>query len=148
MNKLGLLIAILAFTLVSCTNQNKKKNEETTTVEETIIDSHTSEISLDWAGVYSGVLPCADCPGIVTEISLYRDSTYELKTLYLGQGEEDAEFIEHGEFEWSEDGNHITLKNTEKSQYKIGENQIWALDSNGNVVMGDMEKLYILHKKN
>jgi len=38
---------------------------------------HTSANSLDWAGVYRGVLPCADCPGIETTLRLATDSTYE-----------------------------------------------------------------------
>ncbi len=41
-------------------------------------DMHTSQNSLDWAGVYEGVLPCADCPGIQTRLTLSRDETYEL----------------------------------------------------------------------
>ena len=35
MNKFGLLIALLAFTLMSCTNQSKKQADETTTIDET-----------------------------------------------------------------------------------------------------------------
>lgn len=39
--------------------------------------------------VYQGVLPCADCPGIKTTLTLYRDqdgkaSRYELNQEYLG----------------------------------------------------------------
>ena len=73
MNKFGLLIALLAFTLMSCTNQSKKQTDEPTTMDETMIDSHTSEMSLDWAGVYQGTLPCADCEGIETMIELKDD---------------------------------------------------------------------------
>ena len=32
--------------------------------------AHNSRNALDWAGTYEGVLPCADCPGIQTRLSL------------------------------------------------------------------------------
>lgn len=43
--------------------------------------------------VYSGVLPCADCSGIHTTLTLYRDqdgqpSRYELRQRYLGAAKE------------------------------------------------------------
>ena len=49
MNKIGIFIAVAAFTLISCTNKGSKQNEESQdTTTEAIVDSHTSEISLDW----------------------------------------------------------------------------------------------------
>ena len=45
--------------------------------------AHSSRNSLDWAGTYEGVLPCADCPGIRTRLTLNRDESYELSTLTL-----------------------------------------------------------------
>jgi hypothetical protein len=36
----------------------------------------TSRTSLDWPGTYTGVLPCADCEGIETTITLSVDLTY------------------------------------------------------------------------
>ncbi|MBL8321182.1 MAG: copper resistance protein NlpE N-terminal domain-containing protein, partial [Acinetobacter sp.] len=46
----------------------------------------TAETSLDWAGKYKGVLPCADCEGIEMELELKSDKTYELTEEYLGKG--------------------------------------------------------------
>ena len=37
--------------------------------------AHNSRNSLDWAGIYEGVLPCADCPGIQTRLTLSRDES-------------------------------------------------------------------------
>ena len=89
MNKFGLLIALLAFTLMSCTNQSKKQTDEPTTMDETMIDSHTSEMSLDWAGVYQGTLPCADCEGIETMIELKDDHTYVAHYNHLGKSDKE-----------------------------------------------------------
>jgi uncharacterized lipoprotein NlpE involved in copper resistance len=49
--------------------------------------AHNSRNSLDWAGVYKGTLPCADCEGIQEEIRLNDDLTYEMVSTYLGKGE-------------------------------------------------------------
>jgi uncharacterized lipoprotein NlpE involved in copper resistance len=46
-------------------------------------DMHNSRNSLDWAGSYEGVLPCADCPGIKTRLVLSPDGQFELSTQYM-----------------------------------------------------------------
>jgi copper homeostasis protein (lipoprotein) len=43
--------------------------------------------SIDWAGNYQGILPCADCEGIKTQILLNKDLSYVLETQYLGKDE-------------------------------------------------------------
>ena len=40
----------------------------------------------EWEGTYTGVVPCADCEGISTTLTLNRDMTYALQTRYLGKG--------------------------------------------------------------
>lgn len=148
MNKLGLLIAVLAFSLVSCTNQSKKQNDETTTVNETTIDAHTSQMALDWAGVYEGTMPCADCEGIETVIELKSDLTYVAKYTYLGKLEGENVFKNEGSFTWNDDGNSISLlAEGEPTQYKVGENQIILLDRDGKVNTGELTDFYVLKKK-
>jgi uncharacterized lipoprotein NlpE involved in copper resistance len=43
-------------------------------------DVHNSRSSLDWAGTYEGVLPCADCPGTKIRLTLNGDGSYRLVT--------------------------------------------------------------------
>src|SRR5690348_12618341 len=57
-------------------------------------DLHTSANSLDWKGAYKGVLPCADCPGIETAITLDSGNAYTIKSKYLGKGSNS--FEDHG----------------------------------------------------
>jgi uncharacterized lipoprotein NlpE involved in copper resistance len=52
-----------------------------------IPDMHDSRNALDWPGVYKGVLPCADCEGIETRLSLQRDGDFERTTRYLGKAD-------------------------------------------------------------
>ena len=148
MNKFGLLIALLAFTLMSCTNQSKKQTDEPTTMDETMIDSHTSEMSLDWAGVYQGTLPCADCEGIETMIELKDDHTYVAHYNYLGKSDQENKFTYEGTFTWDTLGNTITLQSEDQtSQYKVGENQLIMLNADGEINTGELADFYVLKKK-
>ena len=143
MNKFGLLIALLSFTLMSCTNQSKKQAEETTT-----IDSHTSEIALDWIGVYEGTIPCADCEGIETMIELKEDNYYISHYKYLGKQGDNNEFTNEGPFTWNDDGNSISLQaEGEPTQYKVGENNLILLNADGELTLGDLADHYILKKR-
>ncbi len=148
MSKIGLLSVLLAFTLMSCTNQSKKQADETTPINETVVDSHTSEIALDWAGVYEGTMPCADCEGIETTIELKDDHTYVAHYNYLGKSDGDNMFTNEGTFTWDILGSTITLQSeNETSQYKVGENQIVLLNSDGEVNTGELADFYVLKKK-
>lgn len=108
-----------------------------------IPDSHTSEIALDWEGSYQGVLPCADCEGIRTKISLNQDLSYTIKDEYLGK---EGIFESKGTFKWSDDGQKIILSDTDRNAYFVGENRLIQLDKAGNKIIGDLASLYVLNK--
>lgn len=84
----------------------------------------TSKNALDWEGTYYGVLPCADCPGILTTIVLNDDNSFTFSRSYLGKS--DAAVKKSGSFSWNDAENQITLKETETSDviYKVGENKL------------------------
>ena len=149
MRKFGIVIALIAITFVSCTNQSKKQDtdlQDSTTLNEGIVDSHTSEMSLDWAGVYTGTMPCADCEGIETTIELKDDHTYVAHYKYLGKG--DNEFTEEGTFTWSSTGSVVTLESGDNtSLYKVEENRIILLMDDGELNTGELADYYILNKK-
>lgn len=135
--KLFIFAAMSLF--VSCQSGNKTKSQ-------TIIhQSDNSMISLDWEGIYQGILPCADCEGIKTQLILNKDLTYTLQTKYLGR--KDTVFTEKGTFNWSENGSSIILDNTNKQKYQVGENRIFHLDKAGNKISGDLSDKYILEKE-
>lgn len=107
-----------------------------------------SRNALEWAGVYRGVLPCADCEGIQTELTLRADETYSITRKYLGKSEE--VFIEQGRFIWDHAGGTITLQvNGEPDrhgQYRVGENKLAKLDAEGQVIQGVFAEKYRLAK--
>jgi heat shock protein HslJ len=93
-------------------------------------DLHTSQNSLDWAGAYEGVVPCADCPGIKTRLTLNRDGTYERMTQYL-ERQGTAETV-RGLFTWQANGNAITLdEHGGGQQYSVDEGHLSLLYRDG-----------------
>lgn len=108
-----------------------------------------SQNSLDWNGVYVGVIPCADCEGIETSLELYSTMKYILTTKYLGKGEET--YTTTGNFKWNEQGNTIILIENNKSEiayaFFVGENTLTQLDQSGNRIDGELSEKYILKKE-
>lgn len=107
--------------------------------------AHSSRMSLDWQGTYRGLLPCADCEGIETVITLLDDGSYQRSVRYLGR--EDIPRRDQGEFEWDDTGGIIALgEGGEAQRYRVGENRLFHLDHNGERVSGDLAERYILAK--
>lgn len=134
------LFLIALFT--SCNDTKKKESD----MPEAEIMGDTSMTSLDWAGTYEGILPCADCEGIKTVISISEDNTYVAKEIY--EGKKDSLFESKGTFKWDENGQKITFSDSKRAPYFVGENTLTHLDSNGNKVSGDLAERYILKKVN
>lgn len=107
---------------------------------------HSSRDSLDWPGTYVGTLPCADCAGIQTTLTLNRDQTYTLSTTY--EGKDGGPFEQTGAFSWSPDGSTITLDAGDAPlAYKVGENMLLHLDMDGQTVTGELADRYVLRKQ-
>ncbi len=92
------------------------------------VDMHTSQISLDWSGVYEGVVVCQDAPGTVTRLELGRDGSFELSRRALVRGA--TPNTATGRFTWQPDGNHIVLDAAGDAQgFAIGEERVIVLES-------------------
>ena len=109
--------------------------------------SHNSANALDWAGEYKGVVPCADCEGIETSLTLNMDNSYKLSTTYLGK--DATPFKQHGSFEWDAKGSVIRLLDQRDGPalYKVVENQLIQLDMEGQLISGDSADNYKLNKQ-
>jgi heat shock protein HslJ len=141
MNQLKFIL-IFSILLLSACNQSSKKDKNTST--ENLPSANNSKTSLDWNGVYKGILPCADCEGIETIIKLNKDFSYTKKLKYLGK--EETFSISKGKFAWEDNGNIITLEEDKPNAYQVGENQLFALEVNNQRITGDLQELYILKK--
>lgn len=113
-------------------------------------DMHTSQISLNWDGIYYGLIPCASCPGIEVFLTINSDNSYEMTEVYLESGDEEG-VKSSGTFKWSEDGSSIELINNDNDKesirkYKVEENRLRQLDTDGNIIEGDLASNYLLFK--
>lgn len=109
-------------------------------------DEHSSLASLDWAGTYSGILPCASCPGIETVVTLQADGSYRLAQSYLE--EHQAPLEENGRFVWNENASLVTLDDGsgDVQHYQVGENRLIRLDREDRRIEGALAGHYVLHK--
>jgi uncharacterized lipoprotein NlpE involved in copper resistance len=134
-----LMICAATMALSGC---KSKQNADTTHVA---IGDNTRN-SLDWAGTYIGIIPCADCSGIVTRVTLNQDGTYSMSQKY-----EDHEGVyeNKGKFNWNVLGNTITLSDLSDKltmHFIVGENKIILLDQEGKEIKGKLANNYILVK--
>lgn len=152
MKKSIIALSLASVFLVACSKADNKNNQEqapTAASEAVAVDSaHTAENSSDWNGTYKGVLPCADCEGIETELELNADKTYELKETYLGKGDGKA-FESKGSFQF--DANNTSVIELDKTgdnrKYFVAEGYLKVLDMEGNEITGDLADKYELKKE-
>ncbi|WAL80260.1 copper resistance protein NlpE [Shewanella sp. DAU305] len=148
MNKSLCCIALLALFTTACSEAPKEETAVDTAQVQTeaaksVPVGDTSQNSLDWAGSYEGVLPCASCEGIQTLITLQSDNSFVQETVYLGKDEKILKLM--GKAAWDEKGQKITLE--DGTQYLVGENQLIMLDTEGQRITGDLTANYVLKKK-
>ncbi len=133
-----LLLAAASLTLAACGSTPQRPAAAQA-------DMHNAENALDYLGTYEGTLPAADCPGIVTALTLNADGTYDLHMKYIDRG---TEFDERGAFALGE--NLLTLSRPDggpEKYYKVEENRLRMLDAERNPVSGELAEHYVLQKK-
>lgn len=159
-NKTLILGIGAALFLASCTKKEAvdtktSGTDSAATVQPAVADStvhpttsaqgDTSENALDWNGTYEATVPCADCPGIKTSLTLNTDKTFSITEEYL---ERKSKNEDKGSFTWDATGSIITLKGkTANYKYKVGENMLIQLDMEGKEIDGPNKDLYIFKKK-
>lgn len=131
-----MVFAALLSSLVGCSNVRYP------------VDHHTSQLALDWAGLYQGTLPCADCEAILWQLELKQNHVFELTRTYLGKSI--APFKDQGQFFWAQDGQRVFLTSLEQEEigFFVGENRLWLLDPQGQRITGQLASHYTLIKLN
>ncbi len=125
-------------TLINDTIEQSVSTETDTLNEMT--DGHNAQNSLDWAGTYEAVLPCADCPGIKTTIVLNNDGTYQYTAEYQ---ERNLTINSTGEIMWHDNGSVVHLKDKDTDvKLKVVENGLVGLDTSGNEIDGALKEHY------
>jgi len=95
-----------------------------------VVDMHNSQNSLDWSGVYEGVVACQGCPATQMRLTLGQDGRFELSRRALVRGATPATAT--GQFTWQPDGNTIVLDASGGAQgFAVGEGRVIVLNSDG-----------------
>ena len=99
----------------------------------------------DLAGMYMGIIPAADCPGIAVVVILNAEGKYKITYQYIDRGVEVFPYA--GTFTWDEKTKIITLDSRDLPRYyKVDKNGLTQLDKDGNEIKGNLADLYKLRK--
>jgi uncharacterized lipoprotein NlpE involved in copper resistance len=98
-----------------------------------------------WPGVYAGVTPAADCPGIEVQLTLNYDRTFALQYEYLER--DVGVFTQEGTFTWDKTGTTVILDiENYPRYYRAREGSFLQLDMQGNTITGNLADHYVLNK--
>ena len=141
------LLFLLVF-VVSCQQQTKNDTDsKVDSIKKAVSNLHNAKNSLDYIGTYKGILPCADCEGLDTEIAINENTTFSIKTKYQGKG--DKVFVQKGHFTWNKKGDIIILTDIKNraNQYFVEKNKLTQLDISGKKITGNLADEYVLSKQ-
>ncbi|WP_298736847.1 copper resistance protein NlpE N-terminal domain-containing protein [uncultured Chitinophaga sp.] len=94
------------------------------------------------AGAYQGTLPCADCPGIDYQLSLYEDQRYQELMVYRGRNDGRA-VIDTGMWNMKNDS-IIELAGQQPHQFLFEDGKLYHLNREGQRITGALADNYIL----
>ncbi len=125
MKTFKIMLLCLPLLLGACkgkTTDSSVSNEKTVTDPQTDNSRRSlnapktmEELLTNFTGTFSGTLPCADCGGILTTLTLNEDGTYILETEYQGKGDNNK-FTDRGKWTPSEDLAFVELGYDKKGE--------------------------------
>jgi uncharacterized membrane protein len=132
---LFLLALFISFRLVTACNQLDRTSESETESDQT---------DMNLPVIYSGTIPCADCPGIEVYLLLEEKNLFTELNWYRDRSPEP--FVEEGT--WELKGDSLSLFNSDRSllrTYLYDGDTITMLDSAGQQITGDLSENYIMN---
>ncbi|EJX11269.1 Copper resistance lipoprotein NlpE [gut metagenome] len=147
MKKNHLIAAAALFLSLAACNNAPKKEAATPEVVPAMEITPATPATPSLFGTFEGTLPAADCEGIQTTLTVNADSTYTLKSEYLGV--KDGLFEASGVYNLLDNAviELITPSSGEKTYYKRLESGYMLSDSLGTVNEGELAEHYILKQK-
>ena len=144
MKNISYIFISLLIIVSSC--QRKQESSPENKVQK-IADFPKANDSQDFIGTYIGVLPCADCEGMETKLTINENNTFTKSVHYLGKGTK--VFEQKGTISWNKLGNVIELNEVQNAPktYLVSKNKLLQLDMEGNIIDGTMAQEYQLSKQ-
>ncbi len=114
------VIPALLLLLAGCNTETPERASEVPEPDA----AHTSQNALDWAGTYTGTVPCPECTGIRMRLSLYADGSFARVSEDVDR--DGWSEVERGLFTWSNDGQTVQLQGLEGGPvvYQVVENAV------------------------
>jgi uncharacterized membrane protein len=129
--------------LFACNNaaNTETASKDSATTQAPVVDS----VALKTAGIYGGYVPCADCAGIITFLSLNADMTYKLEETYHKKDEK----VFRTASTWKMENGKVVLYDNDKVKLSFlpEGNKLWQLDHEGNRISGNLGDKYVLNKQ-
>ncbi|WP_167014508.1 copper resistance protein NlpE N-terminal domain-containing protein [Chitinophaga sp. Cy-1792] len=132
-----LLFSVLLATMAGCNNNNTQEKQTE------IRDNAGKSAQTHLTGTYQGTLPCADCPGMDYQISLYDDHTYSELKSYQGRGLNVA-YVETGTWKAVNDSVAMLEQKMDSTSFLASEGKLVLLDKAGKRVEGVLASNYEL----
>lgn len=150
MFKYTIIIGIFLIFIISCSQvgkdstQQNKNNISDENPASRLFKNRNSE----WDGTYKGFLPCTNCNGIETFITLNKDNTYNAKIKFVGSDTESQE--QSGKIIWNESTEDFILENLNiiNNRFVFDDNNIVQLAKDGTRIIGSDQEEYVLNKIN
>ncbi|MDR0543062.1 MAG: META domain-containing protein [Dysgonamonadaceae bacterium] len=103
------MTTVMTCSLYSCKSSQQEYQKPDTGMISPKVTNYRE--TAQWTGIYYGVVPCADCPGIDVELTLNSDLTYSMKRIYKDR---EGVFNNSGKFTWNKTGTQIDLKDVKE----------------------------------
>jgi len=139
--------AVLALLITACGDSGEKENNATVIPAG---DTAKPQTPVEYMPVivngYAGVVPCDDCDGVETSLSLYADTTYQLKTAFIGKNPKDTAGLNQsksGSFMMHNDTVHLEGVDI---RYLKTDTALIQLDKSGKYMTGKKAVKYVLKK--
>jgi copper homeostasis protein (lipoprotein) len=138
------VILIITVMLLSCGNGADEPGVTTNDDTMNTVTPVTYQAVIE--GSYLGILPCADCEGVETRLTLFADSTYQLVNNYLGKNPKDTAGLnvgKTGKFMMHNDTVHLV---GDQSKFLRTDTALIQLDATGQLFTGEIADRFILKK--
>ncbi|TWI91506.1 copper resistance protein NlpE N-terminal domain-containing protein [Chitinophaga japonensis] len=137
-----LLLAVMLGILTACNSGGPREQEQADSSAAASPGAGITGPSAKAAGSYQGVLPCADCPGIDYQLSLYEDHHYRELRAYRDRNHHKA-FIDTGRWQLENDS-IVRLLREQPQRFLFQDGKLYHLDQEGHRITGMLADNYIL----
>ena len=136
----------VAIIFVSCGESGEQENNTSVASSDTTGEARVVGYQPVIAGTYLGIVPCADCEGIETRVTLFADTSYQLVMTYLGKGPKDTAGLNQ-----QKSGKYMMVNDTmqfegHEIKFLKTDTALIQLDLAGKLITGKLADKYVLKK--